>query len=200
MRGHPTSSCRAALALLAAGSSACAVQLSSGHAYRTTVPELAPRIIEVSAHIEDMRADGPILGARGTVEVVDGERPLTLRHAMVDVGYQVRSARAHPGFEAALDLGLGEPSSVDFDGIGGYVGARLSMPIRVYGDADADHANNYSSLALMLDVVPSAYGGVWTEPFSSATETIWGDFGGLLGIRVGLGTDAARSPAREARR
>lgn len=175
-------------------STGCAIQLSSGHAYRTPAPAIAPRIIEVSAHIEDMRAGGPILGARGTIEHVDAERPLALRNAMVDVGYQLRSSRSCPGFEAVLDLGLGEPSSVDFDGVGGYVGVRASVPFRVYGDADRDQANNYHSLAVMLDVVASGYGGVWTEPFSTAKENALGDFGGLLGVRVGLGTDAARSP------
>lgn len=189
---------RALLMSAALSSTACAVQVSSGHAYRTPAPTIAPRIIEISAHIEDMRADGPILGARGTIEHVDGERPLALRNAMVDVGYQLRSTPTCPGFEAALDLGLGEPSSVDFDGIGGYVGVRASVPVRVYGDADRDGANNYHSLAVMFDVVASGYGGVWTESFSSATQNAWGDFGGLLGVRVGLGTDAARSPARGA--
>ncbi len=192
---------RALLGILAAcGAPACAVQLSSGHAYRTPLPTIAPRIIEISAHLEDMRADGPILGARGTLEHVDGDRPLALRNAMVDVGYQLRSSTSHPGFEAMLDLGLGEPSSVDFDGIGGYVGARVNLPIRVYGDADGDGANNYHSLAVMLDVVASGYGGVWTEGFETASESALGDFGGLFGVRVGFGTDAARSPARRAAR
>lgn len=175
----------------------CSAQLATG--WGTRSPDYAPRVISVEGKVEDMRKHGPTFGARGVITADNWERPLVLRNAMVNAGYQYRPRFPYPGVEAELELGLGEPNFVDYDGVGGYVGARLSALYRLYGDADTD-PSAYYTITPLLDVVVTGYAGGWSAPVSTESRPVVGDLGGLIGLRFGIGTDVARSPIQEAKR
>ncbi len=175
----------------------CSVQLASGYAARA--PDAAPRVVQLEAQIEDMRKNGPILGVRGVAAVKSRKEPLAVRSAMVHGGYQLRPRWPYPGFEAGLDLGLGAPAFFEFSGIGGYLGTRATVLYRVMGEADTDVSAYYTSTILM-DLVVGGFSGVWTAPASGTAQSVVGDAGGFLGLRVGIGTDVARAPIEKAER
>ncbi len=182
---------RALVALMAINALGCSLQTTTGWATRN--PDFAPRLLQVEGQLEDMRRHGPVLGVRGVAVVEGAERPIALRNAQLFAGYQLRPRFRKPGFEAGLDLGLGEPTFVDFDGIGGYVGARASLLYRLYGDADTDPTAYYTA-TFLLDVVAGSYLGVWTAPAETGARPVVADSGGFVGFRFGIGTDVARAP------
>lgn len=171
----------------------CAAQADTGWGWRN--PDRAPRVVRLSGRTTNMRQSGPTLGLRGAATVEsDGVAP---RNTMVGVGYQVRPSGPWPdgfGFDASLELGMGEPLYVDYPGLGGYVGVEASVPYRIVGDADFD-PNAYNTMAILLDLVVAGSTGVWTPPAGSAGGRALGELNGHLGVRVTFGTDATQAPS-----
>jgi len=181
------------VALAALGcTTGCAAQLDGGYDWRS--PDLAPRVIRVSGRTTNMRQSGPTIGAIGTGTIEKGR--FAPRNAMVGVGYQFRPLGPFPsgfGLDGSLELGMGEPLFIDFDGFGGYVGGEVSMPYRVCGDADFD-PNHYVSVVVLVDLVVSSTFGVWMPPAGSSDATAIGELGGHFGVRFTFGSDAAAAP------
>jgi len=186
----------ARLALLALLATACSAQLGGGWATRQ--PDGAPRVLRLGGQLEGGRDPGATLNARATLEIGNEERPVVLRNVAVGAGGQGRALSHEPfvfGLEGGVELGVGEPSYVDFESPGAYLGARLAMLFRLYGDADFE-PNQYYLLGVLVDLVPEGTAGAWTAPEGSADPATLFEAVGQLALRVTILSDLTRSPPR----
>lgn len=177
-------------ALLGAALSACAAQMGPGW---TTHGGAAPSTLSIEGRTFVPRKSGPLLGASVNAAFGDRAAPLRVRSGMVSAGYHARTADRFPlgfGGEAALDLGLGQPTLRDLGGTGGYVGASGTLLVRLGGPGDDEP--RFDILSTLVDLAMTSRVGVWTNPEGSP-QPVTGELGGLLALRLTFTSDLGSS-------
>jgi len=172
-----------AASLAAALLAGCAVQVIGGvparHAHATPVS------MDLGGRIHATRSSGVFAGTDVVMAVPRGGS-FGLRHGLITGGYRWLG---HPfSLELGADLGAGEPALLAWNGSGFYLGASSALLVRIWGRQDTDVG--YAPIALLLDVVLSARGGVWSRP-QGDHRTELGDGSLLLGLRLSGISDIA---------
>jgi hypothetical protein len=167
------------------GAMGCGAELGLTGASASADPPVA--LMTASGQLQNTRESDAILGARMNAKTTSA-RPFQIRSVTVDAGYRwVASRKYRLGAELALELGGGQPSTIDYRSIGVYTGARTTLLFRMFGMDDLEP--RYTVLAKGLNLAFTLRGGTWATPEDSTRQTTVGEIAATFGLRFDIGSD-----------
>lgn len=141
----------------------------------------------MATQLQNSRQNDALLGARMNVKH-SAERPFAVRSLLMDAGYRwVPHPKYRLGTELALEVGGGQPSTINFSSIGVYTGGRSTILFRAFGNDDLEQ--RYSVLSKGLGLAFTFRGGTWASPEGSSRHTTVGEVAATLGVRFDIGSD-----------
>jgi hypothetical protein len=125
--------------------------------------------MDIDGRLVDVEArDGAYASGHLVLADPDDESRFGVRRGTVGGGF--RAIRAPVTTEIGAELGAGEPTHVQYDGLGFYAGQVGSLLFRVFGDQDV--AAGFAPIGLLLDVGATVRGGVWLPPRETGGEPL----------------------------
>lgn len=100
--------------------------------------------------------------AGGHVVLADPGRDAHFGARRVSVGAGYRALNCCVTFEIGGELGAGEPTHVEYDGLGFYTGGVGTVLLRVFGDQDVERG--FAPVGVMLDLGVGGRAGAWFPP------------------------------------
>ncbi len=125
--------------------------------------------MDIDGRLVDVEArDGPYASGHMVLADPDDESRFGIRRGTVGGG--LRAIRGPFTTEVGAEVGAGEPTHVQYDGLGFYAGHVGSLLVRVFGDQDVEPG--FAPVGLLLDVGATVRGGLWLPPRETGGETL----------------------------
>jgi len=178
-----------ALFLLCFTCSGCGAELGATAASASA--DKPAMLTTLSTQLQNSRQNDALLGARMNVSH-SSDRPFNMRSLLVDAGYRwVPHPKYRLGTELALEIGGGQPSTINYRSIGVYTGGRSTVLFRMFGKDDLEP--RYSVLSKGLNLAFTFRGGTWASPEDSTRQATVGEVAATLGLRFDIGSDLGPS-------
>ncbi len=117
--------------------------------------------MDIDGRLVDVEARDGAYGS-GHMVLADPDEPSRFGVRRGTVGGGLRAIRGPVTTELGAEIGAGEPTHLQYDGLGFYAGHVGSLFFRAWGDQDVEPG--FAPVSLLLDFGATVRGGVWLPP------------------------------------